>query len=78
MTASREMVASFASRDPFPCLFHSLTSSFFFFSFFLFLFQESTSLPLNQNMAPIKYSTTTTVIMFELKTARNIGPEPSG
>ena len=30
MSISDEMVASFAARDPSPCLFHSLTSSFFF------------------------------------------------
>ena len=57
------MVASFATRDPSPCLFHSLTS----FVFFCFLFfQESILLLLTQAMTQRKYSSTTTMTQVEL------------
>ena len=56
------MVASFATRDPSPCLFHSLTS----FVLFCFFFQESILLLLTQAMTQRKYSSTTTMTEAKL------------
>ena len=72
MPVSGEMVASFAARDPSPCLFHRLTSFFFFF------FQGSILLPLTQGMTQRKYSTTTTMIEVKLERAKDYGPNSIG
>ena len=53
------MVASFATRDPSTCLFHSLTS-------FVFCFQESILLLLTQAMTQRKYYSTTTMTEAKL------------
>ena len=57
------MVASFVTRDPSTCLFHSLTS--FVFCFF-FCFQESILLLLTQAMTQRKYYSTTTMTEAKL------------